>query len=107
MIYELRIYHMHPGKMQAINDRFANFTLGIFAKHGIRVADFWEDIEAENNRICYVLEYDDMESRNRIFNNFLEDPEWKKVKSESEINGPIVSKIESIYLKRVPYLPIH
>jgi hypothetical protein len=103
MLYELRIYHMHPGRMQAIHDRFANFTLGIFEKHGIRVTDFWEDMEADNNRLCYVLEYEDMEARNRIFTEFIEDPEWKKVKSESEADGPIVQKIESIYLKRAPY----
>lgn len=40
MLYELRIYHIHPGKMQAINDRFSNHTLRIFAKHGIKVIDF-------------------------------------------------------------------
>ncbi len=32
MIYELRIYDIHPGKMQAINDRFAHFTLSIGKK---------------------------------------------------------------------------
>ncbi|MBP1154998.1 MULTISPECIES: NIPSNAP family protein [unclassified Paenibacillus] len=103
MIYELRIYHIHPGKMQAINNRFSNFTLGIFAKHGMRVADFWEDISAENNRLYYVLEFDDMEARDAAFKAFQSDPEWQKVKSESEKDGPIVEKLESIFLKRVPY----
>ncbi|WP_223192250.1 NIPSNAP family protein [Paenibacillus sedimenti] len=34
MLYELRIYHIHPGKMQEIQARFRDRTLQIFAKHG-------------------------------------------------------------------------
>ncbi len=105
MLYELRIYHMHPGRMQAINDRFANFTLGIFAKHGMRVTEFWEDIDPDHNRLYYIMEFADMEARDRGFEAFRSDPEWQKVKSESEQDGPIVEKVESIFLKRASYFP--
>lgn len=103
MLYELRIYHIHPGRMQAIHDRFSNHTLGLFAKHGMKVADFWEDIDAEHNRLYYVLEFADMQAREAAFKAFQSDPEWQKVKSDSEKDGPIVEKLESIFLKRVPY----
>ncbi|MGG1596653.1 NIPSNAP family protein [Paenibacillus naphthalenovorans] len=103
MLYELRIYHIHPGRMQAINDRFSNHTLRIFAKHSIKVIDFWEDINPEHNRLYYVLEFADKEAREAAFSAFQSDPEWQKVKSDSEKDGPIVEKLESIFLKRVPY----
>ncbi|MCM3715925.1 NIPSNAP family protein [Halalkalibacter oceani] len=103
MIYELRIYTMHEGKMQAIHDRFSQATLEIFEKHGMRVTQFWEDIEPENNRIFYVMEFPDMETRNQQFEKFQADPEWQRVKADSEKDGPIVKKLESIFLKNVPY----
>ena len=40
MLYELRVYDVMPGKLQALNDRFANLTLGLFKKHGIDVWGF-------------------------------------------------------------------
>jgi hypothetical protein len=103
MVYELRIYYMHPGQMQAIHDRFANATLEIFAKNALKVIEFWEDIDPAHNRLYYVMEHKDMDSRNKNFENFQKDPEWLLVKNESEKDGPIVERIEIIFLKNVPY----
>ena len=41
MIYELRTYQVVPGKMQNLNDRFANITVPLFEKHGMKVIGFW------------------------------------------------------------------
>ncbi len=103
MIYELRIYHMYPDKMKAIHDRFSGATLDLFAKHGLHVVDFWEDIDPENHRLYYVVEHASIEASEINFNNFKNDPKWQSVKETSEADGPIVEKIESIFLKRVPY----
>ena len=40
MIYELRIYDTVPGRLPDLNARFANHTLGLFAKHGISSEQF-------------------------------------------------------------------
>jgi len=40
MIYEERIYTIVPGKMQDINNRFANVTMRLFEKHGMKVVGF-------------------------------------------------------------------
>jgi hypothetical protein len=103
MLYELRIYYMHPGKMKAINDRFSEATLALFKKHRLHVVDFWEDIDPEHSRLYYVVEHANKEVRDQNFENFMNDPEWRRVKEASEADGPIVEKIESIFLKRVPY----
>lgn len=39
-----------------------------------------------------------MEFRDEAWSNFINDPEWKKVVNESTINGPIVKKIEQVFL---------
>ncbi len=103
MIYELRIYHMYPGKMQDIHKRFSEETLGLFKKYNMTVKDFWEDLT--ENKIYYVMEYTDLDSRNQSFDAFASDPEWLEVKRLSELNGPIVQKIENYFMKRVPYSP--
>jgi len=40
MIYELRVYSCIPGKLPALLNRFANHTLKIWDKHGIKQAGF-------------------------------------------------------------------
>lgn len=41
MIYELRFYEVVPGKLSAVNTRFADHTIGVFQKHRIKVVGFW------------------------------------------------------------------
>ena len=35
MLHELRVYETMPGKLPALNDRFANHTAGFFKNYGI------------------------------------------------------------------------
>ena len=104
MIYELRIYYIKPGKMKDIHNRFSTLTLDLFKKHGMNTVDFWEDAEGENV-IYYVLEHKDMKARNESFENFKKDPKWIEGKRISELNGPIVERLQSIFMNRVPYSP--
>lgn len=103
MLYELRIYHINPGKMQDIQTRFRDHTLQLFAKHGMNVTEFWEDANEANNRLYYVMEHSDMETRNQHFNRFHEDPVWIELKRVTEQDGPLFEKIEIVYLKKVPF----
>ncbi|ULO10078.1 NIPSNAP family protein [Paenibacillus sp. 19GGS1-52] len=100
MIYELRTYHIHPGKMQDILARFKDHTVQLFANHGMNITDFWEDVEASNNRLYYVVEHPDLETRNRNFEDFQKDPVWIEVKRLSELNGPLVDRIDSTFMKK-------
>lgn len=104
MLYELRIYHIYPNRMDAIHKRFSNHTIGLFAKHGMKMIDFWQDAEG-SDKIFYILEHQDMESRNKGFDAFINDPQWIEVRDQSELDGPIVEKIEDYFLDRVPYSP--
>ena len=105
MIYELRIYHIHDGRMEAIHERFSNHTLKLFEKHDMRTVDFWKDAQ-ENNKIYYILEHQDKEARDKNFEAFVNDPEWIEVKRQSELSGPIVEKIENFFMERTPYSPV-
>ena len=102
MIYELRIYHMNPGKMDAIIRRFSNHTLRIFEGHGIKVTDFYLDAEG-NDRLYYLCEYDSVEAKEKAWKAFVNDPEWIKVAAESEKDGEIVMKIDSHVMDKAPF----
>jgi hypothetical protein len=104
MLYELRTYYIYPGKMEDIHKRFSTLTLDLFKKYGMNTIDFWEDAEGKN-AIYYIIEHKDMDTRNASFDAFKNDPDWIEGKRLSELNGPIVEKVESIFMNRVPYSP--
>ena len=49
MIHELRIYHCMPNRLADLNNRFANVTLKIWEKHGIRQVGFWTVLIGPSN----------------------------------------------------------
>ena len=103
MLYELRIYHMNPGKLPDINKRFSEVTFDLFKKHGIQVCDFWQDATGEE-KIYYILAYKDKQDKEIRWSAFVSDPEWLAKKEASRKNGVIVGKIESYLMERVPYV---
>jgi hypothetical protein len=103
MLYELRVYDVNPGKMKAIQDRFRDHVIQLFMKHGMKVTHFWEDSDEANNCLYYVVEHANMEMRNLNYDRFRNDPEWIEVKRISELDGPLVNKQESIFMKDVSF----
>ena len=99
MIYELRIYHMHPGRQKAICDRFQNHAFPVLARNGIKVIDFWVDDEGAE-RVYYVCEFENVEAKEKAWASFRADPEWSRVKAESEASGPIVASVDSYVMRR-------
>jgi len=105
MIYEMRTYYSMPGKMGALHRRFREHTLRLFRKHGMEVTGFWEVVIGPGPALVYVLGYPDLGARQRSWDAFQADPEWQQAREESERDGPIVGRIESMILKGTPYGP--
>lgn len=104
MIHELRIYHCAPGRLAALNQRFATITLKIWEKHGIRQAGFWTVLIGENNHdLYYLLEWADLAEREQRWNAFQGDPEWHAARAETEKHGPLVNSISNYILTPTPY----
>ena len=106
MIYELRIYDVVPGKLQALNDRFANTTARIFEKHGINVICFWTDVVGVSNRITYVVAFDDMAHRDSAWRETLSDPELVEAFRESEKDGPLIERMTNTLMRPTAYSPL-
>jgi hypothetical protein len=99
MIYELRLYYLYPDQLPALHKRFANHTLKLFEKHGIKTVDSWDDTEGKD-ALYYIVEFADRQSRDQAWISFQQDPEWQEAKRQSELDGPIVERVESIFMNR-------
>lgn len=106
MIYELRIYDAIPGKFPALNDRFANVTLGYFEKYGLNVVGFWTDDVGVSNRLTYILAFDDMAQRDKAWAAFRADEGRVKAFAETERDGPLVAGIQSTIMRPTAYSPL-
>ena len=96
MIYELRIYTAHPGKMGALLARFRDHTTALFEKHGIRNIGYWTNaVGGRNDELWYIVAFDDMGQREQAWKTFQADPDWQRVRAASEEDGPIVHHLEN------------
>jgi hypothetical protein len=100
MVYEMRVYHCCPGKLPALLKRFEEVTLGIWQRFGIRQAGFWTvEVGESNHDLVYLLAWESLAERERVWPAFMADPEWLKKRAESEAAGPIVANITNTILK--------
>ena len=106
--FEMRTYHAAPGKLDALNARFRNHTNRLFEKHGMALVGYWvpTDGDAAKNTLIYILAYPDREAREKSWKAFGDDPDWKRIKAETEKDGALVQKVETLYLKPTDYSPI-
>ena len=107
-VYELRTYHAYPGKLEDLHKRFREHTLTIFEKHGMTVVGFWGPTDKDKgseNTLIYILEFPSREAATKAWKEFVADPEWQSVSKASEVNGKLVEKVDSVFMKRTDYAP--
>jgi hypothetical protein len=99
-VYELRTYTAAEGKLEALKARFRDHTNTIFKKHGMESIGYWvpQDGERSKNTLIYILVHPSREAATKNWADFQADPEWKKVAAESEANGKLVLKVESVFM---------
>lgn len=104
-VFEMRTYYANPGKMEAMHARFKNHTCKLFEKHGMQLIGFWSPTDEKQAQevMIYILAYPSKEAADKSWKAFREDPEWLKAKAESEKDGALVKKVESVWLKGTPY----
>ena len=107
-IFELRTYTAPDGKLADLHARFRDHTLRIFAKHGMTSVIYLApmDAPASQNQLVYLLAHKDRETAKASWDAFTNDPEWKKVAADSQVNGRIVSKVDSVFLTPTDYSPL-
>lgn len=104
-VYELRIYTPAEGDPTKINARFRDHTIKLFEKHGMENVVYFNTFDEKDggSKLIYLLTHKSRQAGQESFGTFRVDPAWVKAKTDSEANGPIVTKVESIYMKSLPF----
>ena len=108
-VFEMRTYHTHPGRLDALNKRFREHTCKLFEKHGMELIGFWtpkDDAQGKADTLVYILAFPSRDAAKASWKAFQDDPDWKKARDESEKDGKIVAKVESVFLDPTDYSAI-
>jgi NIPSNAP protein len=99
-VFELRKYTAPEGKLGDLEKRFREHTIRIFNKHNMTSIGYWvpQDAPDSQNTLIYLLAHPSREAAKKNWAEFTADPEWQKVSAESQVNGRIVSKVESTFM---------
>ncbi|WP_421797027.1 NIPSNAP family protein [Haliscomenobacter sp.] len=109
-VFELRTYYATPGKLPNLLERFRNHTRKLFEKYGMTNLWYWTVVDAypAQETLIYMLAHPSQEAGLKAFTDFRNDPEWIKVRKDSEdkAGGSLTLKVESLYLKPLDFSPI-
>jgi len=103
--FEMRTYYAAPGKLDNLLARFREHTTKLFEKHGMVNIGYWVPLTNSENKLIYLLAYPSREARAASWKEFSADPDWQAVAKESEKDGKLVSKVESVFLTATDFSP--
>jgi NIPSNAP len=108
-IFELRRYESQT--FNTLRRKISMFTGGemqIFQRLGMRPVFFGATIVGPKQpNLMYMLSYDDLAARERLWRTFGSDPEWKKISAPPEMSdAEIVSNISNVILQPLTFSAI-
>jgi hypothetical protein len=107
-VYELRTYTTLPGRLPALHKRFADHTMKLFEKHGMKNEAYWvpTDEKLKDTTLIYVVSHDSQEAADKSWKDFQADPDWQKARAASEADGKILAKApERVFMTLTDYSP--
>ncbi len=103
-VFELRIYSVLPGRMDALNARFKNHTNPLLTKHHMTLVGFWQlQGDDAGKKLYYLVAHKNRKEAEANWKTFSNDPDWKVARDASEKDGKIVEKIERVWLDPTEY----
>jgi hypothetical protein len=112
-IFELRTYLCTPGNLSALDARFREHTMKLFAKHGMTNLFYWhfmDDQPAAQDTLIYLLAHGSVEAAKASFDAFRKDPDWLAARqaSEQKAGGSLTvaeGGVKSRFLQATDYSP--
>ena len=107
-VFEIRTYTTPPGKLEALKARFRDHTIKVFDKYDMKSIGYWvpQDAPLKDNTLIYIISHANRDQAKKNWADFSADEEWKKVSTESQVNGRIVTKVESVFADATDYSPM-
>ncbi|HME06413.1 MAG TPA: NIPSNAP family protein [Bryobacteraceae bacterium] len=84
-LFEMRIYHAPTGRhLQGLHERFNGGEIGVFHRVGIHPILYASTmIGPDQPNLVYVIPFADLAAREKAWAAFGADPEWAKIRKES------------------------
>lgn len=108
--FELRTYTTGPGNLGALQDRFRQHTMALFAKHGMTNLFYWQPAQGQplaENTLVYMLAHASVDAARASFDAFRKDPDWVAARkaSEEKAGGSLTvpEGVKSVFLKATDY----
>lgn len=113
-VFELRTYQAVPERFDALNARFREHTVTLFARHGITQYGYWNLAPGQpgaDRTLVYLLAHKSQEAAAASFKAFRADPDWIAAKEASEkkaggsltVSGP--DGVKSEFMVPTDYSP--
>jgi hypothetical protein len=100
-LIELRMYDATPGRLAALHERFATFTVEAFDRHGFENCGYWTEYFGHSERLVYMVGFASLEHRERAWLAFGQDPGWQAAREKSERAGPLIARHSARILRSV------
>ena len=107
-VFELRVYHLNPGRLPAVKTFFAERVLSTFKKHGMAGIGYWvpQDKPESENLWVYVLAHPTREDATKHWAAFNADPTWQAALKAAQVDGQFVNKIDSTFMEPADFSPL-
>lgn len=112
-VFELRTYTATPGNLATLHARFRDYTMALFAKHGMTNLFYWQLAPGQpgvDNTLVYLLAHPSVEAAKVSFDAFRADPDWIAAKKASEDKGggslTLPDGVKSVFMKATDYSPL-
>jgi hypothetical protein len=104
--FDLRVYSILPGKLEAFRTRWRDSAVPIYERHGLHCVGWWvaeqKDADGHDQFIC-LLAGRTVESIQKSISEFHQDADWIRVERESEANGKLRSAVTAYKMTPAPF----
>ena len=112
-VFQLRTYTATEGNLPALDARFRDHTIDLFAKHGIENLIYWHRAPGtphDDRMLVYLIGHESEDAAAESFAGFRKDPAWTKARTDSEekAGGSLTEKENGVvaeFLKPTDYSP--
>jgi hypothetical protein len=107
---EQRTYYAAPGRLGALHCRFRDHTCALFEKHGLTNLGYFSPLadDSVDGTLVYFIAAPSRVERDVRFASFSSDPAWSGpdgARTQSETDGGLVERVESVFLEATEYSP--
>ena len=108
-VFELRIYTTPEGKLPELDTRFRSPERSYFVRHGMMEVGYFHPLDpaaGAGHTLVYMLAHANRAAATASWAAFRMDPDWIALKGVTEKNGPLTTKVVSIFLTPTDFSPL-